>query len=68
MSSKTNAEPDIGLEPKRKSDFEKEVVGKMPGVAVFSSLQFQEYNEGEVNTKQKKKEGRSLFPVPCALV
>lgn len=31
----------------------KEVVGKMPGAAVFSSLQFQEYNEGEVNTKKK---------------
>lgn len=38
----------------------------MPGAAVFSSLQFQEYNEGEVNTKQKK--GRSLFPCPFALL
>ena len=26
----------------------------MPGAAVFSGLQFQEYNAGEVNTKHKK--------------
>lgn len=32
----------------------------MPGAAVFSSLQFQEYNEGEVNTKQKKKKKREI--------
>lgn len=51
---------------KSKSDFEKDVVGKMPGAAVFSSLQFQEYNKGEVNTKQKK--GRSVFPYPFALL
>ncbi len=37
-----------------KSHFEKEAVGKMPAAAVFSGLQFQADNDGEVNTKHIK--------------
>lgn len=47
----------------RESDFEKEVVGKMPGAAVFSSIQFQEYNEGEVNTKHTHKKREISLPI-----
>lgn len=50
-------EPDIGSEPNARVSLtlKKEVVGKMPGAAVFLSLQFQEYNDGEVNTKHAHK-------------
>lgn len=44
----------------------KEVVGKMPGAAAFSSLQFQENNEEEVNTKHThthKKKGDFSLPM-----
>lgn len=67
-----NAEPDIGARTWTRSSiaervrlWKKQVVGKMPGTAVFLGLQFREYNEGEVNTKRthkkkKKKKGGDL--------
>lgn len=54
----------MGLErsPRAGLTLNKRVVGTTPGAAVFSGLQFQEYNEGEVNTKNthKKKEKRDI--------
>lgn len=55
----------LELSPRAGLTLNKGVVGKTPGAAVFSGLQFQEYNEGEVNRKHTHtKKGTPLFPCP----